>query len=138
MKAVFFESHGSTAVLNHGDFPDPSPGPDECLVRVRAVALNGFEPMILQGSTSLKTPLPMIPGGDIAGDIVEVSADAAARWRPGMRVLVEPATSSGVFGETRRGGCAEYVAVPVANLRALPDGVRHVLYPLRAAARARA
>ena len=46
----------------------------DVLVRVRAVALNGFDPMILKGIPGLRTPMPHVPGGDIAGEIAAVGA----------------------------------------------------------------
>ena len=70
MKAAVFNEHGPLDNLRYGDVPDPKPAPNEVLLRVRAVALNGFDPMVLRGIPGLKTPLPMIPGADIAGEIV--------------------------------------------------------------------
>ena len=64
MKAVVFDAHGALDVMQYRDVPDPIPGPRECVVRVQAVALNGFDPMILRGIPGLKTPLPMTPGAD--------------------------------------------------------------------------
>ena len=73
-EAAVFHEHGPLDNLRYEDFPDPRPGPTEVLLRVRAVALNGFDPMVLRGIPGLKTPLPMIPGADIAGEIVELGA----------------------------------------------------------------
>ena len=47
MKAIVFHEHGGVDKLHYTDFPTPEPTGGECLVRVRAVALNGFDPMIL-------------------------------------------------------------------------------------------
>ena len=47
MKAAVFHQHGSTGNIRIEEFPDPEIGPGDCLVKVKAVALNGFEPMIL-------------------------------------------------------------------------------------------
>ena len=69
MKAIVFEEHGGPEKLAYRDMPDPVPAAGECLIRVKAVALNGFDPMILRKIPGLKTPLPMIPGGDVAGEV---------------------------------------------------------------------
>lgn len=124
MRAVVFEEHGSIDNLVERDLPRPEPRPDECLLRVRAVSLNGFDPMVMRGIPGLKTPLPMIPGADIMGIIVEIGdAVPDGEFAIGQRVGVNPATDDGMMGETRRGGLCEYIAVPAKNIVPLPDGV---------------
>jgi alcohol dehydrogenase len=127
MKAVYFEAHGAPENYRYADFADPRIEPDECLVKVHAVALNGFDPMILRGIPGLKTPLPMIPGADIAGEVVAVGeSDAARRWKIGDRVTVIPNQHDGMVGETRRGGASELYAARAAYLLPIPDGVNFV------------
>lgn len=128
MKAIVFHEHGGTDKLRYEDFPDPEIGPGDCLVRVKAVALNGFEPMILQRTTALPTPLPMIPAGDIAGEIVELGSEVdAGQWKPGDRVTIYPMVAGeGMTGETRLGGCAELVRIPADHMVPVPDDVTDV------------
>src|SRR6267378_2576351 len=111
MKAAVFHEHGPLDNLRYEEFPDPTPGPKEALLRVRAVALNGFDPMVLRGIPGLKTPLPMIPGADIAGEIVELGAAVnRSRWKIGDKVIAIPNQPDGMMGETKRGGCSDFVA----------------------------
>src|SRR5215212_7582836 len=98
MKAVVFHQHGPLDNLRYEDFPDPQLQPDEILIKVGAVALNGFDPMVLRGIPGLKTPLPMIPGADIAGEIAALGADVDRRWKPGQRVVVIPNQADGMMG----------------------------------------
>ena len=99
MKAIVFHEHGPVSNLRLEDFPDPLPGPADVVLRVRATSLNGFDPMILAGSTGLRTPLPMIPCGDIAGEIAELGSEVdASAWRVGDRVCPHPF----VLGEGKR------------------------------------
>ena len=49
MKAVVFDAHGPLENTRYRDAPDPTPGPKDCVIRIRAAALNGFDPMILRG-----------------------------------------------------------------------------------------
>src|SRR5215469_12362964 len=127
MKAIVFHQHGGLENLRYEDYPEPECGPGDCLVAVKAVALNGFDPMVLRGIPGLKTPLPMIPGADIAGEIVELgSAVAPDRWKIGDRVMVIPNQPDGMMGETKRGGASELVSVGEAFLLRLPDEVSFV------------
>jgi alcohol dehydrogenase len=126
MKAILFDEHGGLEKLRWGDFPDPKCAPDECLLRVTAVALNGFDPMILRGIPGLKTPFPMIPGGDVAGEVIEVGAEARG-FKVGDRVQVVPFQPGiGQMGETLRGGACERIAVKARFLLPIPDGVSDV------------
>lgn len=126
MKAIVFERHGGLEALSYRDWPDPQPEPGECLIQVRAVALNGFDPMILRSIPGLKTPLPMIPGGDVAGVIGGHGADVDGEdWPLGQRVMVDPLLLSkgGVLGETVRGGACEQLCIPITHLIPIPDSV---------------
>lgn len=141
MKALYFNEHGAPEVLHYGDAPDPTPGPGEALVQVRAVALNHLDLWVRQGWPGLDLPKPHIGGSDVAG-IVAAYGDAhgAASGPPvGTRVVIDPGVVTGedewtqrgeesvsphyhILGESVRGGCAEYVTVPVRNLLPIPDG----------------
>lgn len=124
MRAVVFDHHGPIENLVVRDLPIPEIGPDQCLIRVRAVSLNGFDPMVLRGIPGLKTPLPMIPGADIMGVIEKIGADVPeGRFPIGQRVGIDPSTETGMMGETRRGGMCEYLAVEERFLVPIPDGV---------------
>ncbi|EKE72962.1 zinc-binding dehydrogenase [Oceanibaculum indicum] len=127
MKAILYSAHGGLDQISHGDYPTPTVGPDECLLKVKAVALNGFDPMILKGIPGLKTPFPMIPGGDIAGEVVDVGANVpGGKFRPGDRVQVVPFQPGiGQMGETLRGGACDYIAVDAKFLLQIPEGVSY-------------
>lgn len=126
MKAVRFHEHGGTDRLVVEEIPTPVPGPGEALVRVRAAALNGFDPMMLEGSTNLKTPLPLTPCGDVAGEIAALGP-SVGDWKIGDRVSVYPILPvTGMMGETAQGGLGEFVSLPVGNLLRIPDGVTFV------------
>ncbi|MBX7143813.1 MAG: zinc-binding dehydrogenase [Oligoflexia bacterium] len=139
MKAIFFENHGEIDVLKYADLPDPSPGPGEALIRVRAVALNHLDIWVRRGWKGLVLDMPHITGSDIAGEIVKVNAPS--QWTPGTRVIVNPGvvtsedewTRSGeasvspgykILGEQMRGGMAEYAVVPISNVFKTPDSLK--------------
>ena len=123
MRAAYYEKHGSTDNIVVGEFPDPVIGDHDVLIRVRAASLNGFDPMMLEGTTDLNTPLPMIPLGDFAGEIVELGS-AVRGWAVGDRVCPFPfVMGEGMNGETRRGAASKYVSFPAFNLLRVPDNV---------------
>lgn len=124
MKAVVFHAHGPVENLHLEDLPEPEAGPGECLLKVKAVSLNGFDPMVLEGIPGLKTPFPMIPGADIAAEIVALGEGVdGAEWKVGDRVGIMPNQSNGMMGETLRGGMCENIAVIQEYLLHIPDGV---------------
>jgi alcohol dehydrogenase len=124
MKAVVFETHGPLDNMAFRDVPDPQPSAHECMIKVRAVALNGFDPMVLRGIPGLKTPLPMTPGADIAGEIVAIGNDVEqGRFCIGDRVTVIPNQERGMLGETASGGACELFCTDAAYLLPVPDAV---------------
>lgn len=124
MRAAVFHEHGPFDNLKVETLPDPEITADQVLVRVKAVSLNGFDPMVMRGIPGLKTPLPMVPGADIAGEIVELGANLRkSRLGKGQRVAVIPNRDDGMMGETLRGGLCEYLAVDPEFLLPVPDKV---------------
>jgi NADPH:quinone reductase len=69
------------------EHPDPTPGREEVLVRVRAAGLNGADMMQLRGLYPAPPGSPQdIPGMEFAGEVVAVGADAE-RFDVGDRVM---------------------------------------------------
>jgi NADPH:quinone reductase-like Zn-dependent oxidoreductase len=141
MKALAFKEFGGPEKLQLMDVPDPVPGPDEVLIRVRACALNHLDLFVREGIPALKTPLPFWTGSDIAGDVAAVGAGVQG-VRVGQRVCVNPNLTCGqcefcmqgedslcvrygIVGEHVPGGLAEYVKVRGDHVLPLPD---HVTY----------
>ena len=139
MKAIVMEKHGGPEVLQLADAPDPSPGPKDMLVRVRACALNHLDIWVRGGLPGVKIPLPHIPGSDIAGEIVQVGSHVT-RVKVGDKVVLCPGVSCNacdvcadgrdnmcqrytLLGYLLKGGCAEFVVAPEVNAFALPKGL---------------
>ncbi|MEM1019401.1 MAG: zinc-binding dehydrogenase [Pseudomonadota bacterium] len=126
MKAALFDSHGDPSALYIGERPMPDLPDDHILIRVRAVALNGFDPMMLEGSTGLKTPFPMVPCGDFAGTIEALGSAVKGNWSKGQAVTGYPILpEKGMMGEVTPGAACDYVAIPESCVVAVPDGVSH-------------
>ncbi len=139
MKALYFEEHGDLSVIKYGDVAEPAAGADDVIVRVRACALNHLDIWVRRGWPGLKLDLPHWCGADVAGEVVEVGRNVTG-WHPGQAVIIDPGISLAadeytrrgedslspayhVIGEHTRGGAAEYLAVPAANLAAKPAGL---------------
>jgi NADPH:quinone reductase-like Zn-dependent oxidoreductase len=137
MKAVYFEQHGGTEVLKYGDFPTPSPGPGEIMVRLQAAALNRLDLWVRNGWPGIKLEYPFIPGADGAGTVAAIG-EGARGFKVGERVVVNANLGDGtcdycraglenqcrnwgLLGETHRGTYTEYVVVPDRNLLRVPD-----------------
>jgi L-iditol 2-dehydrogenase len=87
------------------DVPRPEPGSHEVLCRVRAIAICGTDPHIIQGHYPGFWPKewPLIPGHEWCGDVVDVGPGAEAlSWEVGTRVA---GTSHAACGYCRR--CVE-------------------------------
>ena len=67
--------------------PDPTPGPSQVLVRLRAVGVNAVDTYIRAGKYGTLPPLPFTPGADAAGTIESVGPEVL-EWRAGDRVYI--------------------------------------------------
>lgn len=65
--------------------PDPSPGPGQVLIRMRAVSLNYRDLMMVEGTYNPKQPLPLIPCSDGVG-VVAAVGKGVSRLAVGDRV----------------------------------------------------
>ena len=141
MRAVIIDAPGIIRVDN---VPDPTPRPDEVLVRVGACGICGTDLHIIDGDSPLAR-YPIIPGHEFAGEVVAVGSDVAQRYGKenitvGSRIAVEPNLYCGycdscrtghenlclnyaALGVTTNGAVAQYVTVPVAKAYALPDNI---------------
>jgi L-iditol 2-dehydrogenase len=141
MRAVVFERPGTFAL---GDVATPRPARGEALVRVRSSMVCATDQKILAGKFPA-TRFPHVPGHEFSGEVVATGDDVALA--PGTRVGVEVHVGCGTcdrcregmytlclnygkretghahIGFTIGGGLAEYAAIPVAALHALPDSV---------------
>lgn len=113
MKAVQFAKPGDPDVLQLQNAPDPTPGPDDVLIDVKATTVNRLD--LFQRAGSRPVPkLPFTPGLEAAGFVV----NDANGFHAGDRVLTDrAATAKG------GGGYASRIAVPATDLARIPDGV---------------
>ncbi len=141
MKAWRVESHGGNEVFKRVDLDVPKPTADQARIEVKAVGLNHLDLWVRKGVPGHAFPLPLIPGTDAVGVIVEFGPGTESKGlRIGSRVIVSPGSSCGkcaaclsendplcakfgIRGETFDGGCADFVVAPVGDLIPIPDSV---------------
>jgi len=110
MKAIWITRKGGPEVLELRDTPQPTPGPGEVLIKVKAAGLNRSD-VYSRTSKSYGKDGPEIPGLEVSGTITACGPDTR-RWKPGDQVCAL------VTG----GGYAEYVAVPGGQCLPIPAG----------------
>ena len=109
MRALLSHEPGGPETLRLEELPDPSPGPGELLVRVRACSINYPDVLIIEDKYQLKPPRPFAPGSEIAGEVIEVG-DGVDGW----------STSDRLIAATGYGGLVEKIVVPAARAIPLP------------------
>jgi NADPH:quinone reductase-like Zn-dependent oxidoreductase len=88
--------------LRQADRPEPKPGRGEVLVKVKAVALNYRDLLVVKGVYNPKMNLPRVPCSDGAGEVVAVG-EGVSRVKPGQRVagLFMPAWLEGELNDAK-------------------------------------
>lgn len=112
MRAVEISRPGGPEVLTPVERPLPVLQPGDVLIKVAAAGVNGPDLMQRKGLYPAPAGAPDLPGLEVSGEIVSVSAPAA-RWSVGDRVTAL----------TNGGGYAEYCAVDAQHCLPLPKGV---------------
>jgi L-iditol 2-dehydrogenase len=140
MKALVLRAYSE---LVYEDAPQPEPGAEDVLIRVKACGICGSDVHGLDGSTGRRIP-PLVMGHEAAGEVAETGA-AVRDLRVGERVTFDSTVSCGrcfycargeinlcdnrqILGVSpgpyrRHGAFAEYVAVPRQIVYRLPDNL---------------
>lgn len=137
MKAARFHEYGGPEVMSYNDAPDPSPGPGEVLISMRACALNHVDIDIRDGTSRLPIEFPHTLGFEFAGEIAELG-EGVEGWSVGDRVAPlsqlhcnecrwcakgqhQHCEQLTMFGIQLPGGYAEQVVAPAWALIPVPE-----------------
>ncbi len=110
MQAITYDTPGDPDVLHLSDMPDPVPGPEQLLVRVRATALNRADTMQRRGNYPPPPGESDILGLELSGEVEAVGATAHG-FAPGDRV----------FGLVGGGGYAEKALIDYRMAMPIPS-----------------
>ncbi len=130
MRAAVWNDKGTLDVIER---PTPEPRPGWVRLAVRSVGICGTDLHFYRGS--FPSPAGLLPGHEVGG-VVDLAGEGAA-IAAGTAVAVDPLVTCGrcphcltgnynrcpqrqLLGVTGRGGLAEFMTVPAANLYPLP------------------
>lgn len=116
------------------ELPDPTPGPGEILLAPHATGICGSDLHIRQlfAEMAAQSPdmvLPIVPGHEVAGEVVAIGPDTDTALAVGDLVTGNPFLPAGAGFETigisamYSGGLAELTRFPAAGLLRVPDGI---------------
>jgi NADPH:quinone reductase-like Zn-dependent oxidoreductase len=115
MKAVQIAHFGGPEVLQVYEVPDPTPGPEDVLIQVKATTVNHLDLFQRDGSRPVGT-LPFTPGLEAAGVVIHDNQG----FLSGERVMTTRAVAA-----KSGGGYASKIAAPAADLVRIPDAVTY-------------
>ncbi len=111
-KAIVVHAHGGPEVLSYEDRDPGRPGPGQALVRHSAIGLNFLDIYYRTGLYPAPDGLPLIPGAEAVGRIVELG-DGVAGLQPG----------DGDAYVTALGAYAQERLVPADRLVKVPEAI---------------
>jgi len=98
VKAILIHQFGGPEVIKLEDVADPSPGPGQVVVAVKAAGVNPVDAYIRTGTYAVKPNLPYTPGADGAGTVESAGAEVS-RVSKGDRVYIAATVISGTYAE---------------------------------------
>ena len=141
VRALTLAAHGGLDRLElRSDLPVPDlQSSTDVRVRIMAGALNRLDLFVVEGLPGVTITPPWIMGGDGAG-VIDAVGDHAGGLEVGDRVIINPGISDRsceycrdgeqslciaykLLGEHLPGTFAEYIVVPAANVRVIPDSI---------------
>ncbi len=119
MKAIVFEKFGPSSVLKRAEMPMPVPSAKEVLIKISHTSVNPVDWKIREGYLASMLPheLPIIPGWDVAGEVVALGEGASA-VKVGDLIYGYarlPTVQSGTY--------AEFIALPETFVALKPKSV---------------
>ncbi|KAK3614566.1 hypothetical protein LTR22_027736 [Elasticomyces elasticus] len=109
---------GKDQPLRVAESPIPKPGPDDIIIRNRAIAFNTIDPAQRAGFQIKQ--YPAVVGMDLAGDVYEVGTNVS-RFKQNDRVIVH--ARQFMAGLPEDGAFSLFCRTPAANAALLPQEI---------------
>ena len=113
MRAVLCRSLGDPSAIRLEEVESPPMGAGEVRIAVKAAGVNFPDILMIEGKYQVKPTLPLVPGLEVAGVVMECGA-GVAHVKSGQRVL-----GFARFG----GGYASEIVLPAEIVTPLPDAM---------------
>ncbi|MBK6636928.1 MAG: NADPH:quinone oxidoreductase family protein [Rhodocyclaceae bacterium] len=110
MKALVCTTLGLPDSLVFTDIPEPSPGPGQVIIDMKAAGVNFADTLIIQGKYQIKPPLPFAPGSELAG-VVSALGEGAEGIGIGQPVFCF--CEHGAFAEKVRVDARQLIPIPI-------------------------
>ena len=91
MKTLLSETPGGPATLVLREVPEPTPGPGQLRIAVRACGINYPDVLLIEDKYQVRPPRPFAPGLEVSG-VVDALGDGVAGFTVGERVIAHLAS----------------------------------------------
>ena len=112
MKAFIVDAWCEPHEMEFREIPDPSPGPDELLIEIKAAGVNFPDKLLIAGKYQWKPRRPFTPGAELAGVVLAAGANVDT-FKAGDRVM----------SVSWIGGYAQKAAVQANDCYKMPDAM---------------
>lgn len=110
MRALTCQTFDQPETLTVQTQPDPTPGPNEVVLEVKAAGVNYPDALMVMGQYQIKPPLPFVPGAEAAG-VISAVGEGVKHLKVGQRAVAF--TGLGAF--------ASHLKADAGTVMPLPD-----------------
>ncbi|KYG65708.1 NADPH:quinone reductase [Bdellovibrio bacteriovorus] len=117
MIAAYIEKYGHEEKLKIGDFPMPTVGPQDVLVKIKSASVNPIDFKVRDGKVRFirQEKFPLILGHDCSGEVIQIGSQVK-KFKIGDRVFSRPRTE-------RIGTFAEFIAIDESDVALMPANI---------------
>jgi len=115
MKAMLVREFGGVDAIVEGEVPRPQAAEGQVLLRVKAAGVGPWDALIREGKSVVDTPLPVILGSDLAGEVLTIG--------PGVQDFQVGEEIWGVTNDKFVGAYAEYASASVRTIARRPHSL---------------